>query len=423
MSELQVYVEGDKVVVCVSGMRMSFSPDIAIVLRDMLDTHIPIAQTEVENIRARYKVLLSAHELIENVVGELLLEQRQIINDLVFQGHFEVAVTTAAMLLGEEHKYDYFATYWIIDDTAQYHLRAEWNTLGAELLRLISLASKSSLVGQLWKAGSFDNSLFLHCSKENIVSSSELGQRIVWLSHMMQFVPKSEFWMGDNSIMAWDFEQPVHKVQLNNGFWVGRYAVTQQLYESIMQVNPSDIMGAFLPVSNVSWFDSVLFCNRLSEQEGLQPSYSVSENTVTWNQKANGYRLLTEAEWEYSAKGTSLERESVEQFSGSTDSDEVAWTKENSENLPHSVGAKLANSMGLYDMSGNIWEWCFDWYDPEYYSSSRKPDPIGPKEGEMRVCRGGSYLALNTNARVSLRGRFEPTTLWKGLGFRIAKNQ
>ena len=162
MSDLQVHVEGDKIVICLSGLRMALSPDVASLLSEMLNIHIPIAQTEVENIRARYQLLLTIHNSIEELVQTLHFEQKNLIDDLISKQHYEVALDSLSMLLGDEHKYDYLATYWIIDDAAQYHLRPEWKKVAGTVLQLISQAPKNSLIGQLWEAGSFDNLLFVH---------------------------------------------------------------------------------------------------------------------------------------------------------------------------------------------------------------------------------------------------------------------
>ena len=183
-----------------------------------------------------------------------------------------------------------------------------------------------------------------------------------------------------------------------------------------MGSNPSEVKGALLPVTGISWWAAIQFCNRLSLRDGLLPCYVVEEEQVLWDRSSDGYRLLTEAEWECAARGTTRQL-----FSGNELSDDVAWTKENSDGRPRSVGAKAPNDFGLYDMSGNVWEWVWDWYDGSYYSSSPTTDPSGPEQGRERVCRGGSYFASAHNARVSIRGRFSPDTGWRGLGFRIGR--
>ena len=159
-------------------------------------------------------------------------------------------------------------------------------------------------------------------------------------------------------------------------------------------------------MENVSWCDAVLFCNRLSALEGLEPCYELPEpfqndngwsQKVIWNREANGYRLPTEAEWEYCARGGEEHL-----YSGSDDIDEVAWYGGNSGDETHGVGQKKANGYGLYDMSGNVWEWVWDSWFREYGSSVTEPVYIDTSS-PYRVYRGGSWLDFAWNSRVSFR--------------------
>ncbi len=175
------------------------------------------------------------------------------------------------------------------------------------------------------------------------------------------------------------------------------------------------------PAINVSWHDAVAYANWLSEQDGLTPAYRISGTEVTWNRSADGWRLPTEAEWEYAARGGTRARETI--YAGSNDAGEVAWYTDNSGGKTHPVGEKRANELGLYDMSGNVWEWCWDWYGS--YSSESQRNPTGPASGSGRVGRGGGWRYAAVGIRVAIRGITAPLhylagTGGSGLGFRLA---
>ena len=173
------------------------------------------------------------------------------------------------------------------------------------------------------------------------------------------------------------------------------------------------------PVTCVSWYDAVAYCNWKSQTEGLTPCYSGSGSSTTCNFFANGYRLPTEAEWEYAARGGENSRGYT--YSGSNSADEVAWYTNNSGNKTHQVGQKKVNEMGLYDMSGNVWEWCNDWYDPSYYGSSPGQNPRGPSSGSSRVVRGGSWFDKPYLLRCAYRYRLNPVNGYNLNGFRCVR--
>jgi len=258
--------------------------------------------------------------------------------------------------------------------------------------------------------------------------------------HEMVVIPKGEFMMGalENDEDAWDSEKPRHKVTLTRDFLMGKYPVTQALWESVMGSNPSKFKGANRPVEKVSWLDVVAFCNKLSEREGLEPVYSglagyqvghkfgdedwfgTSEKGEALSKKisvsatANGYRLPTEAEWEYSARANQSFK-----YAGSNNVDEVAWYDDNSGDETHPVGQKKPNGFGLYDMSGNVWEWVWDIYGD--YSSGSQTDPTGTDSGPVRVLRGGCWRYFAGSTRVSNRGRIDHARRDGILGFRLSR--
>ena len=174
-----------------------------------------------------------------------------------------------------------------------------------------------------------------------------------------------------------------------------------------------------LPVEKVSWYDAVKFCNKKSERDGLTPCYSGSGSNVSCNFSANGYRLLTEAEWEYAARGGPESR--GYKYSGSSNPDEVAWYRDNLGIKTHQVGIKKANELGLYDMSGNVYEWCWDMYDDGYYRNSPTSNPKGPSSGKYRVLRGGSWSDDTRYMRCADRVRCDPDLRFNDDGFRYAR--
>jgi len=218
------------------------------------------------------------------------------------------------------------------------------------------------------------------------------------------YVEGGSFQMGSND--GGSDEKPVHQVTVSS-FYIGKYEVTQKEWQEVMGSNPSNWKGDNLPVEQVSWYDAVDYCNKRSRKEGLTPCYSGSGSNITCNWSANGYRLPTEAEWEYAARGGNKSK--GYKYSGSNDVGAVAWYDGNSGNKTHEVGTKAANELGIHDMSGNVWEWCWDWYNSGYYAKSPGSDPKGPGSGSSRVLRGGSWRYLVVVlCRVAIRSSFVP---------------
>jgi len=280
----------------------------------------------------------------------------------------------------------------------------------------------------------------------------------------LKLIPAGEFSMGspDDAIWAMKNEKPSHRVRITRPFYLGVYEVTQGQYEAVMGNNPSffsakgdgraKVAGQPTdqnPVENVSWLDAVKFCNRLSEKQGLKPFYDVAGQTVRvpdW--KGPGYRLPTEAEWEYACRGGSKTR-----YCFGDDPKELssfAWLADNSgrevwDSLrfwtdcrgdwgkwgpeldrrgcrSHAVGQRCPNAFGLFDMYGNVWEWCWDGFSEGYFTQSPTDDPPGPSGAADRVIRGGSWCVTGP-VRSALRSRVRPVYRDWNVGFRVARGE
>ena len=215
-------------------------------------------------------------------------------------------------------------------------------------------------------------------------------------------------------------EQPPHIVYLND-YFIGEYEVTQSLWEMVMDENPSlnQSCGDECPVELISWYSALVFCNKLSVLENLQPVYTIlgqsdpdlwgpipnDENDPTWDAVfldpcSNGYRLPTEAEWEYAARGGKYDDGFL--FSGSNNILDVGWFGINSGDSSNICGSLDSNQLGIYDMSGNVFEWCWDWYQFDYYEMSAQYLPQGPVMGLKRTLRGGSFNFL----------QWSPKSIW-----------
>ena len=181
--------------------------------------------------------------------------------------------------------------------------------------------------------------------------------------------------------------------------------VTQGQYAEVTGERPSTAQGDRLPVEGVSWWDAVRFCNALSERDGLAPVYEIDADgeSITWDTAADGYRLPTEAEWEYACRaGTTGPRYGP--------LNDIAWYRDNSHERIHDVATKQPNAWGLYDMLGNVWDWCWDIYDAEVY-------------GTYRVLRGGGWFDEHWSCRASVRRRSHPSLRIDDVGFRVARSR
>jgi formylglycine-generating enzyme required for sulfatase activity len=195
-------------------------------------------------------------------------------------------------------------------------------------------------------------------------------------------------------------EKPACTVSLSS-FSIGKYEVTQAQWRAVMGDNPSGFSGCdSCPAEKVSWDDVQKFISKLNKLTGKR------------------YRLPTEAEWEYAARGGS--RSKGYQYSGSNNIDSAAWYRDNGGSKTHTIGSKSPNELGIYDMSGNVYEWCSDWYDENYYNSSPSSNPKGPSSGSYRVLRGGCWIIYPEYCRVAIRFNASPRDRSHYIGFRLA---
>jgi formylglycine-generating enzyme required for sulfatase activity len=226
------------------------------------------------------------------------------------------------------------------------------------------------------------------------IITNSIGMKLV-------YIPAGEFMMGSpssESLRGRD-EGPQHRVKISKGFYIGQTEVTQAQYRAVMGTNPSHFQGDNNPVENVSWNDALTFCRKLSEK------------------KSKTYTLPTEAQWEYACRAGSTTAFSFGNSQSSLRN--YAWYSRNSDFKTHPVGQKQPNAFGLYDMHGNLWEWCQDWYEPDYYSNSPLVDPISVSFGSYRVLRGGSWLLGPALCRSAIRYGDAPDN-WNGNnGFRV----
>ena len=220
------------------------------------------------------------------------------------------------------------------------------------------------------------------------------------ISMKLALIPAGKFTMGSPTTeKGRSKDEAQHEVTISKPFYMGVCAVTQAQYEAVMGSNPSRCQGPTNPVEQVPWHDAVEFCKRLSAKTGKKA------------------RLPTEAEWEYACRAGSKTR-----FSYGDDDEKLGdytWYDKNSEGIPHPVGQKKANGLGLYDMHGNVWEWCADCY-ADAYASAKTKNPQGPDSGTHRVLRGGSHSVDSIRCRSARRSKFTPRSCAGHVGFRVA---
>lgn len=235
----------------------------------------------------------------------------------------------------------------------------------------------------------------------------------------MRRIEGGEFWMGsrDDDEQAYSDEKPRHRVYVSP-FSMMTVGVTQRLYRAVMKQAPPDEAKAELPITGVSWFDAVKFCNVLSELRGLRPCYQQTKNGWEWDRSADGFRLPTEAEREYATRAGSDSRWCFGDDEAKLG--DYAWFEGNADNALHLVGQKTANAWGLHDLHGNVWEWCWDWFGG--YLAESAIDPTGASDGTERVLRGGSFWLVPWNLRSAVRNWVGPEVQGGFFGFRCVRS-
>lgn len=257
-------------------------------------------------------------------------------------------------------------------------------------------------------------------------------------SDTMVLIHGGSFLMGSPETESWrEKDETQHTVTVDD-FYISKYEVTQGEYESVMKKNPSKFRGKHLPVENVSWYDAVLFCNALSRKDGRSPAYEIDGEEVRWKKDADGWRLPTEAEWEYAARAGTSTPFSSKKIPGNADANFYAHYPYNIEQnyfndsvletrpglyrqKTTAVGSFAPNGNGLYDVHGNVSEWCFDRYGA--YPNAATKNPSGAADGSTRVCRGGGWNDFGKHVRCAFRSSGLPDEASPSRGFRLARNK
>lgn len=273
-------------------------------------------------------------------------------------------------------------------------------------------------------------------------NDSDIATAVFTVYDKMVSIPAGTFTMGRTTGTGDPDELPAHSVNISKAFYIGKYEVTQAEWAAVMGSTPSNFAGDNRPVEQINFYSTLVYCNKRSIAEGLTPVYTISgstnptvwgaiptTNTASWNAaicnwNANGYRLPSEAEWEYAARNASNTPDYL--YSGSDTIGDVAWYETNSNAMTHDVGLKNPTVKGTYDMTGNVQEWVWDWFSLDYYATSPSIDPYGPATGTVHVMRGGSWDQNASQCRIAFRNWGSPE---KGedrvsnsrLGFRVVR--
>jgi len=325
---------------------------------------------------------------------------------------------------------------------AQYVLSANARRLGADSFfsaSVLHITGGNQQVGSMQRYQTVSDGLFLM----PVLARELVADRRAAIGEFVR-VSGGTFLMGspEGNWGSTDWERPVRNVTVS-GFYMSRHPVTQREWREIMGTTvrqQADMAredgwnfgvageGDNHPMHNVSWFEAIEFANRKSLRAGLIPAYTINfvwqddrrvPGIVTWNRNANGYRLPTEAEWEFAARGGHGSPGDF-MFSGSNVLGDVAWYSGNSGRRTREVGTRQPNALGLYDMSGNVWEWVWDWDGA--YPSTAQTDPVGASSGWNRTVRGGSWAVLSTSVRSMSRDNFTPSGRTNSIGFRLVRS-
>jgi sulfatase modifying factor 1 len=267
------------------------------------------------------------------------------------------------------------------------------------LMLLVALLAASCSFAQ--ENGPDKKSTEKHAAKATVPIEASVAKAIQAIDDEMIAIKGGGFIMGctnsdDTACYYW--EKPDHSVTVSS-FSIGKYAITQKQWYAIMGTKPWIKDCDDCPVVNVSWYDAQMFISKLNQLTGKE------------------YRLPTEAEWEFAARGGN--NGLGYKFAGANNADAVAWYSKISAHQVHTVGQKKPNELGLYDMSGNVWQWCQDWFDPAYYKSSPVENPDGPRHGSYRVVRGGSWWSDEQDCRNANRDRYPADARDDDVGFRL----
>lgn len=326
--------------------------------------------------------------------------------------------------------------YPSIDDLKLYNNRIEeyralWRKRNHENKRVVSgLVEMVEVEGGTFTMGSDDGESDERPTHPVTVRSFLMSRTAVTIGSFEEFINETNYrtdadkdggsliWTGNR----WEKKSGVNWKCDSKGNVRGELEMDQAMIDLFLKIGLGEFRGELEkdhPVIHVSWNDAIAFCNWLSEKEGLLKTYSGNGESINCNFDSNGYRLPTEAEWEFAAKGGKASKGF--KYSGGNDIDAVGWYSGNSGSSTQSSGTKQSNEIGIHDMSGNVWEWCWDWYGD--YNSLSQTNPSGPHSGSFRVVRGGGWFCVADNCRVANRDNNVPDYRNLDQGFRVVRTK
>lgn len=299
--------------------------------------------------------------------------------------------------------------------------------------KVVTLIIAIIIVGVIWGLIYVMNKQDENGNETNNLGSTNNAE----LTNNLILINGGTYLMGSpETEMHRETDEVQHEVKVSD-FYIGRYEVTQKEYEEVMGENPSNFEGENLPVENVTWYEAIEYCNKLSEKEGLTPVYTIDGENVSWDRSANGYRLPTEAEWEYAARAGTTSPFNTENSISDEEAnyyghypygiEENYFTQENLETEPGQyrqttveVNSFSPNKWGFYNIHGNVAEWCFDYYGA--YDLENTDNPSGPTTGTLRVNRGGGWNDYAKHLRCAYRASTTPDQKMSNIGFRVVRN-